>query len=174
LKQAKQPLKDAAAVNSTRWTLFNALKETGLPVETGTGGRTKFNRTRLKLPKTHWLDAACVGAVERLQILTSQPLLVVAKGWGSRQMCIPNKYGFPVKHRTRCKKFFGFQTGDMARAILPSGKFAGVHIGRLTVRKSGVFEMKTPNGKISPVRYKYCKSIHRNDGYMYAFSTNVQ
>jgi 5-methylcytosine-specific restriction endonuclease McrA len=60
-KQAKKPLKDAAAVNSTRWQLFNRLKETSLPVETGTGGRTKYNRTRLKLPKTHWLDAACVG-----------------------------------------------------------------------------------------------------------------
>lgn len=38
LAQAKQPLKDAAAVNSTRWALFNRLKETGLSVETGTGG----------------------------------------------------------------------------------------------------------------------------------------
>ncbi|MBW4504018.1 MAG: HNH endonuclease [Scytonema hyalinum WJT4-NPBG1] len=173
LAQAKQPLKDAAAVNSTRWALFNKLKDTGLPVETGTGGRTKYNRTRLGLPKTHWLDAACVGVVESLQVVTTQPLLIVAKGWGNRQMCTTNKYGFPVKHRTRCKTFFGFQTGDMVRAILPSGKFTGTHVGRLTVRESGVFEMKTPKGKISPVRYKYCKSIHRNDGYMYAFSTNV-
>lgn len=54
LKQAKQPLKDAAAVNSTRYCLLKRLKETGLPTETGTGGRTKYNRTRLELPKTHW------------------------------------------------------------------------------------------------------------------------
>ncbi|WP_414580774.1 RNA-guided endonuclease IscB [Scytonema sp. PCC 10023] len=174
LAQAKQPLKDAAAVNSTRWALFSRLKETALPVETGTGGRTKYNRTRLGLPKTHWLDAACVGVVETLQVLTIQPLLIVAKGWGNRQMCTTNKYGFPIKHRTRCKTFFGFQTGDMVQAILPTGKFAGTHVGRLTVRESGVFEMRTPKGKISPVRYKYCKSIHRNDGYMYAFSSNVQ
>lgn len=173
LKQAKQPLKDAAAVNSTRWCLFNRLKQTELPIETGTGGRTKYNRTRLELPKTHWLDAACVGVVESLRVLTQQPLLITAKGWGNRQMCTPNKYGFPVKHRTRRKTFFGFQTGDMVRAILPSGKFAGTHVGRLTVRESGVFEMRTPKGKISPVRHKYCKSIHRNDGYMYSFSTNV-
>lgn len=174
LQQVKQPLKDAAAVNSTRWALFAKLQETGLPVETGTGGRTKYNRVRLNLPKTHWLDAACVGLVENLRILTSQPLLIAAKGWGSRQMCTPNKYGFPTKHRTRCKTFFGFQTGDMVRAILPLGKFAGVHIGRLTVRESGVFEVRTPLGRVSPVRHKYCKSIHRNDGYMYAFSTDVQ
>jgi 5-methylcytosine-specific restriction endonuclease McrA len=174
LRQAKLPFKDAAAVNSSRWALFNKLKATGLPVETGTGGRTKYNRVRLSIPKTHWLDAACVGIVDGLQVLTSQPLLIAARGWGNRQMCTPNKYGFPVRHRTRCKTFFGFQTGDTVRAILPTGKFAGVHVGRLTVRESGVFEMRTPIGKVSPVRHKYCKSIHRNDGYMYAFSTFVQ
>jgi 5-methylcytosine-specific restriction endonuclease McrA len=173
LRQAKLPLKDASAVNSTRWALFRDLKATGLPVETFTGGRTKYNRVRLSIPKTHWLDAACVGIVENLQILTSQPLLITATGWGNRQMCTPNKYGFPARHRTRCKTFFGFQTGDMVRAILPTGKFAGAHVGRLTVRESGVFEMRTPIGKVSPVRHKYCKSIHRNDGYIYAFSTNV-
>ena len=53
IAQAKRPLKDAAAVNSTRWALFNRLKETGLPLVTGSGGLTKFNRTRLELPKTH-------------------------------------------------------------------------------------------------------------------------
>ena len=60
-------LQDAAAVNATRWALLNALKATGLPVETGSGGRTKFNRTRLDIPKTHALDAACVGAVDQLR-----------------------------------------------------------------------------------------------------------
>lgn len=62
LVQAKAPLKNAAAVNSTRWALFNGLKLTGLPIEIGTGGLTKYNRTVQGLPKTHWLDAAdCVG-----------------------------------------------------------------------------------------------------------------
>ena len=174
LKFASRPLKDAAAVNSTRWAAFENLKQTGLPVTTGTGGRTQYNRTRMGLPKSHWLDAACVGEVEQLVILTRQPLLITAKGWGNRQMCTPNKYGFPSKHRTRCKTFFGFQTGDMVRAVLPSGKFAGTHVGRLAVRESGVFDLRTGLGKISPVRHKYCKTVHRNDGYMYAFSTFVR
>ncbi|WP_218576826.1 RNA-guided endonuclease IscB, partial [Desulfobacter latus] len=43
-KQSKVPLKDAGAVNATRWDLFRTLKKTGLPVETGSGGLTKFNR----------------------------------------------------------------------------------------------------------------------------------
>ena len=76
--------------------------------------------------------------------------------------------------RQLCKTFFGVQTGDMVRAVLPSGKFAGTHVGRLAVRESGVFDLRTGLGKISPVRHKYCKTVHRNDGYMYAFSTFVQ
>jgi hypothetical protein len=79
-----QQIKDAAAVNSTRWALFNALKQTGLPVATGTGGQTKFNRTRLDLPKTHWLDAARVGKIDSLKVLTTKPLLISAKGHGTR------------------------------------------------------------------------------------------
>src|SRR5215813_6590764 len=74
--QAKAPLKDAAAVNTTRWALFNRFKSIGLPIETGSGGLTKFNRTRRGLPKAHWIDAACVGKniPEKLDIANVQPL----------------------------------------------------------------------------------------------------
>jgi len=96
--QAKQPLRDAAAVNTTRWALFRRLQATGLPLEVGTGGRTKYNRTRLGLPKAHWTDAACVGEsgadVYVLSGLT--PLIIRAKGHGKRQRCRTDKYGFPV------------------------------------------------------------------------------
>ena len=77
LAQAKVPLKAATAVNATRWSLYERLKATGLPVEVGSGGRTKYNRARLALPKTHWLDAAAVGAStpERLHTAGVVPLL---------------------------------------------------------------------------------------------------
>jgi 5-methylcytosine-specific restriction endonuclease McrA len=78
LSQAKRPLKDAAAVNSTRWALFNVLKETGLPVATGTGGQTKFNRVRLDLTKRHYLDAACVGEISSLEVPSAQTCLTTA------------------------------------------------------------------------------------------------
>jgi hypothetical protein len=95
--QAKQPLRDAAAVNVTRWALFQRLKATGLPLETGTGGRTKWNRTTRDLPKTHWTDAVCVGesTPERLQVDGVMPLLITAMGRHSRQMCRTNATGFP-------------------------------------------------------------------------------
>jgi 5-methylcytosine-specific restriction endonuclease McrA len=47
LAQAKAPLRDAAAVNSTRFATLKALRGLGLPVECSTGGRTKFNRHQL-------------------------------------------------------------------------------------------------------------------------------
>ena len=60
--QAKAPLRDAAAVNATRWALSHRLVATGLPLQMGTDRRTKWNRRGRGLPKTHGTDAVCVGA----------------------------------------------------------------------------------------------------------------
>ncbi|MCD8488500.1 RNA-guided endonuclease IscB [Geitlerinema calcuttense] len=169
LAQAKAPLKDAAAVNSTRWALFKALKGTELPVTTGSGGQTKYNRTNLGLPKTHWLDAACVGKVEQLQILTTQPLLIRATGHGSRQMCGTNKYGFPTRHRSRVQIHKGFQTGDIVVATVTAGKKIGSYLGRVLCRASGSFDIATKTGRVAGISHKYCKPIHKKDGYAYAF-----
>lgn len=165
--QMKQPLKDAAAVNSTRLALFHRLKETGLPVSTGSGGLTKFNRTRLKLPKTHWLDAACVGQVDELEVLTNQPLRIKAMGHGTRQMCGTNKFGFPIRHRTRKKIQFGFQTGDLVRALVLTGKFAGTWMGRISVRARPSFKLSST--KVFDIHPKYLEVMQRNDGYSYDF-----
>jgi 5-methylcytosine-specific restriction endonuclease McrA len=167
--QLKAPLKDAAAVNSTRWALLNRLKLTGLPVSTGSGGLTKFNRTRLELPKTHWLDAACVGVVESLKVLTNQPLLIKSQGHGTRQMCGTNKYGFPTRHRTNQKVYFGFQTGDIVKSIVTAGTKIGEYVGRIAVRSSGSFNISTKLGLIQGISHKYCQIIHNKDGYNYQF-----
>jgi hypothetical protein len=163
--QAKAPLKDAAAVNATRWALFNRLKALDLPIETGSGGLTKFNRTKQGLPKAHWIDAACVGesTPKNLKIKDVQPLRIRATGHGSRQMCRTDRHGFPKKHRTRNTSFMGFETGDIVRADIPKGKFAGRHFGRLSaVRQRPSF---TLNG--FDVHPKYLKRIHRSDGFEY-------
>jgi 5-methylcytosine-specific restriction endonuclease McrA len=95
LAQAKAPLADAAAVNATRWELYRRLQAIGLPVEVGTGGRTKWNRTSRGLPKTHWLDAACVGAStpQTLRIAGVIPLLITATGRQARQMYLLSVLG---------------------------------------------------------------------------------
>lgn len=167
---ARKPLDAAAAVNSTRWVLFEELKRTGLPVETGSGGRTKFNRSNLNLPKTHWLDAACVGAsgAELRADPTMKPLAIKATGHGTRQMCGTDKSGFPIRHRTNKVVHFGFRTGDAVRAVVPRGKKAGVHTGRVLCRATGSFDIKTNAGRVSGISYKYCSAVHRNDGYAYS------
>jgi len=169
LAQAKRPLKDAAAVNSTRWALLNALKKTGLPLTTGSGGLTKFNRTQLGLPKTHWLDAACVGLTPALEILTTQPLNIKATGHGSRQKCRTDKYGFPSRYVPESPFVLGFQTGDIVKAVVTTGKKIGSYVGRVAVRTTGSFNISTALGLIQGISHKYCKTIHKKDGYGYGF-----
>ena len=177
LAQAKAPLKDAAAVNATRWKLFNCLKETGLPVTTGTGGQTKFNRTQQGLRKTHWLDAACVGNTPILEILTNQPLLIKCTGHGNRQVIHVDKYGFPRRNKNNqlvrksalIKTVKGFQTGDIVKAIVTKGKKTGFYLGKVAVRSSGSFNIKTVSETVQGISHKYCKQIHRQDGYVYGF-----
>ncbi|MCG5058062.1 MAG: HNH endonuclease [Limnoraphis sp. WC205] len=167
--QAKRPLKDAASVNSTRWALLNGLKDTGLDVTTGSGGLTKFNRTRLQLPKTDYFDAACVGDTLELFVLANQPLLIKATGHGSRQMCRTDKFGFPSRYVPQFKLIKGFQTGDIVKAVVTSGKKIGTYTGRVAVRSTGSFNISTTNGLIQGIGYKYCRQIHQKDGYGYGF-----
>jgi len=168
--QAKKPLKDATAVNATRWALYRRIEATGLPIEIGTGGRTKYNRSVRKLPKTHWLDAACVGAStpEVLKVKGISSLIITAIGRGSRQMCGTNKHGFPIRHRTGQKTFFGFQTGDIVKAVVPQGKYAGTHIGRVTVRNRPSFRL---NG--FDVHPKYLQLLQNADGYTYQIDAAI-
>ena len=166
--QAKRPLKDAAAVNSTRWALFQVLKATGLPVECGSGGRTKWNRTRLGVPKTHALDAACVGDVEALTGWAVPSLTIKATGRGAYQRTRLDAYGFPRGYLTRQKRIRGFQTGDMVRANVPGGKKAGTHTGRVAVRATGSFNIQTPAGVVQSINAKYCTILSRADGYSFA------
>ena len=171
LSQAKRPLADTAAVNSTRWALFNALKGLGLPVTTGTGGQTKYNRTSQGVSKTHWHDAAFVGDTPQLEFLTQQPLLIRATGHGIRQRAITDKYGFPKQHRGRFKLSHGFKTGDLVKADISKGKYAGRYCGlRIAVRTKPTFALYPKNGgKQFDAHCKYLKAIHKADGFAFSY-----
>ncbi|MDT9292734.1 MAG: RNA-guided endonuclease IscB [Limnospira sp. PMC 1286.21] len=164
LVQAKAPLKNAAAVNSTRWALFNSLKLTGLPIEIGTGGLTKYNRTVQGLPKTHWLDDAdCVGksTPTRLKIKTHQPLLMTCFGRGGRQKAAPNKR-LPIRHNP-LKPIKGWLTGDIAKQMAHG-------IGRITPSSRGSFVLTKPDKTQFSVKPIDLKPVLRRDGYLYKFS----
>lgn len=169
LAQVRTPLADAAAVNATRLSLFARLQEIGLPVEIGSGGRTKFNRIGRKLPKAHWIDAACVGASTPhcLDIQAVVPLQITATGHGSRQMCRMDRYGFPRTGPKQHKRVAGFQTGDLVRAVVSRGTKQGTYVGRVAVRSSGRFNIMTRQGIVQGIAHRGCRLIARADGYAY-------
>jgi 5-methylcytosine-specific restriction endonuclease McrA len=167
LAQAKRPLKDAAAVNATRWALFNELKATGLPVEAASGGKTKFNRSRLGVPKTHALDAACVGKVNSLRGWHVPTLQIKCAGRGSYQRTRLDKFGFPRGYLMREKSVKGFATGDLVKAVVPAGKKAGLHQGRVAVRATGSFNIQTKDGVVQGISHRHCTRVQRGDGYGY-------
>ncbi len=157
LAQAKRPLKDAAAVNTTRSCLFNSLKQTRLPISTGSGGMTKFNRTRLKLPKTHWIDAACVGKVETLKVLINKILQIKSTGQGTRRLCRVNKFGFPCSE-PRKKHPHSWKTGDFAYCKGATGRVVVQSATRLEIRVNG----KRIGGQLIDF-----KKYHSKDAYSY-------
>ena len=168
--ELQSPLKAAAAVNATRKKILSELFKTHLPVQVSSGGKTRFNRARLTIPKTHALDAACTGDMPELLGWRMPVLAIKAAGRGSYQRTRLDTYGFPRGYLTRQKRAKGFQTGDIVRASVTKGKKAGVYIGRVAIRASGSFNIQTATATIQGVSYKHCRRIQRADGYSYAIA----
>ena len=170
-RQVKAPLKDAAAVNATRNVIAAELDAMGLPVEWGSGGRTAWNRHENGYPKAHWIDAACVGQSGLGVVLDPQMqvLRIKAMGRGSRQMCKMDRFGFPRAKPKAFKRVHGFQTGDMVKAIVLSGKKIGTHVGRVAVRASGSFRVGATDG----INWRHCRQLCSADGYEYSTEVNA-
>jgi 5-methylcytosine-specific restriction endonuclease McrA len=169
--QARAPLKDAAAVNSTRQILHQHLIQMGLLIEASTGGRTKWNRSARGIPKAHWLDAANIGSSTPARLLYQhvRPYLIQANRRQDRQLCLVDNLGFPRSKPKKRSKRHNFQTGDIVRAIVPNHvNNAGVHVGRIAAKASGAFTITTRKGKVSDIGYRYCTRLQRADGYTYA------
>ena len=169
-------LKHAAAVNATRNRLVKDLTLTGIPVQTSTGAQTKLTRHEQKIPKDHCLDAVCVGVIDKPIVDWQKPVLnIKAMGRGSYQRAqVVNDSGLVGSHKTRTKMNFGFQTGDMVRAIVPEFnernkplKTSGVHVGRIAVRSKPSVKITGKQGKVDGVNPKYISLIQRADGYEY-------
>ena len=167
--RAKAPLKDAAAVNATRYKLVEALRSFGLPVGTWSGGRTRWNRARFGIEKSHALDALCVGDIAGVITGSLKRLSIKAQGRGDHCRTLWTKQGFPRGYLMRQKLVRGFKTGDRGRAVVPPQlKTAGIHVGRVQVRKSGSFSLKTRDRDIDGINVRYVHLIQRGDGYGYA------
>lgn len=78
----------------------------------------------------------------------------------------PDRYGFPRLLRARAKQHFGYITGDLVRATMPSGKWAGTWTGRISVRARGQHSLTTRAGRIN-VSHWNLRLLQRGEGYGY-------
>nr|WTB32860.1 RNA-guided endonuclease IscB [Streptomyces sp. NBC_00830] len=175
--QIKAPLRDAAVMNATRQLLTDTLATLGKPVHTWSGGRTKWNRTAMGLPKTHTLDALCVGQLDHeaeagTVRVPQQVQVVTATGRGSYARTTPDRYGFPRLARARQKRHHGFATGDLVHASISKGKWPGTWTGRISVRASGKHSLSTPVGRCT-VSHRNLRLLQRADGYAYSYRQEV-
>lgn len=172
LQQARAPLSDAAAMNATCWELTDRLAALGRPLHAWSGALTRRNRHAMGLHKTHTLDALSVGRLDhesgdRIVRFTGRALIAKSTGRGSYARTTPDRYGFPRLLRPRRKQHFGYVTGDLVRAVVPSGKWAGTWTGRVSVRARGQHSLTTPEGRIS-VSFRNLRLLQRGDGYAYS------
>lgn len=166
LAQLKKPLKDTTAVNATRNLLFTKLLQSGLPVATGTGSQTKYSRSKIHIPKTHALDAACIGDVVQVNNWNRPHLEIKCIGRGKYGRTALDKYGFPRCISKMGKRVFGFATGDLVSVTIKIlGGFKTI-IGKLVVRVSGYFTV-TSNNTIYQTKWSLCKLLQKADGYSY-------
>ena len=178
-------LSDAAAINTIRWKLFETLKATGLPVISGTGGKTAYHRSRAGLPKTHYYDAASVAAVPK-QPKSLQVAIIEAKGHG-RRVNLEYTFGCSPPKPGKKPKFPGFRQKSLTLSHTNGfAKFDHVEMVKKNGTKyKGVIRNfdTTPTGKPQKLRVEYfapevkdsrktgnITEIHRlqkRDGYSY-------
>ena len=173
IKPKPKSMKGVADVNITRKVILNVLDSYGIPVSTGTGGQTKYNRTQQNYPKSHWIDAACVGDSGREVQLDPDtvPLTIKAVGRQNRCMIKPNATGFPYRgmkagcHERRKKPkdtrrvIDGLQSNDFVKIIDCTGKYRGTYVGYIT-KTSGRWSTGKTNYKSDRVQL-----LQRMDGY---------
>ena len=166
-KQLKTPLRDAASVNATRWALFHALQATGLPIRTGSGALTKFNRHCFGVPKEHWFDALCVGRINGVSYDSCMKVLNVScTGRGQYKRTRTDKFGFPICHFMRTKRPHGVGLGDLVRMTVQKGKHPGIWTGRAFPSNDGRVVLILPEFRIWG-RARNCSILSLSDGYGY-------
>ena len=173
-RKSKQGLSDAAAINTIRWKLFETLKATGLPVVSGTGGKTAHHRNLARLPKTHYYDAASVAVVPK-RPKNLNVAVIESVGYGRRDL-----RKFSIKKP-------GFNYGDLKRSTADGfRKFDHVKITKSNGQWKGIINCfdSTAKGKPRKLRVQYfapevsdprksgntteLRCLQKRDGYSYA------
>lgn len=163
LAAATTPRHHATAATATSAALLRELAATGLPLETAPGSRTRANRVRLGVPKSHTLDALLAGEVESVAGWLAQVMVARSMGRGSYSRTRSDRHGFPRLHLTRTKRHFGFQTGDQVRVTRRGG---GTATGRVAISADGFFKIATTAGVIR-ASHRRCTLLSKDDGWTY-------
>lgn len=194
LSYVKKPMKDAAEVNAIRWVIYDRVKDqTGLTVEMGSGGLTKYNRVTMGLPKTHYFDALSAGISTPESIIgTDMPVLVIkAVGRGRYRRKNSDKYGFPsgvhkrgrppvyrnpdgtaVGHSPRARG--KIKSNDFVCANIKTGKGAGQYTGFCVIRNKGNYKVKINGKVVAEGHRKYFSLIEPSVGYIFAIAVDRQ
>ena len=134
-------------------------------------GRTRWNRARFGLGKTHALDALAVGDLTGVKLGKLTTLQIRATGRGQHCRTLWNRYGFPRAYLPRHKMVAGLLTGDRVKAVVPAPlKTAGVHVGRVAVRTTGFCAIRTSTGTVDGINVRYLRLVQRGDGYEYLWT----
>ncbi|MEV1170617.1 hypothetical protein [Nonomuraea sp. NPDC049784] len=94
-------------------------------------------------------------------------LFAACTGRGIYARTRTDAHGFPRLRLPRIKQVQGFATGDLVRAVVPSGKNAGVHTGRAAVRSTGKFNIATFRGTVQGIHHRHVRLLQRGEGYAY-------
>jgi hypothetical protein len=57
---------------------------------------------------------------------------------------------------------------QIVKSVVTKGKHTGTHVGRVAVRSSGSFNVRTSVGLVEGIKAEFCTHIHKKDGYSYA------
>lgn len=162
LKRSFASLRDAAAMNITRWSVYNRLKaELDVPVNLTYGYKTKYVRIHTGLKKSHAVDARCISG--NAQAMPTDRIFILKQlRRHNRKVMKSNllKRG-RWKRNQAPRNIKGFRLFD---SVLYNNLPAYVH-GR---RSSGFFVIKDAEGRTisDSVSYKRLKLIRHCNAHL--------
>ena len=163
LKRSFISLRDAAAMNIMRWTVYNRLKaELDIPVSLTYGYKTKYVRINAGLEKSHAVDARCISGNAQASPADRIFILKQLRRHNRKVMKSNLLKGGHWKRNQAPRDIKGFRLFD---TVIYNSIPAYVH-GR---RSSGFFFIKDIEGKTlsNSVSYKSLKLKRHTNSYLF-------
>ena len=98
------------------------------------------------------------------------PLAIKEIGHGKRHVTNVAAYGFP-RGKVKGIPVHPFRTGDVVRAQIPKGKYAGTYVGRVSETETAKPSagLKSKSGDRVRCHTKHLTKLFNVDGYDYGF-----